>query len=238
MLPNAIAYADRLRETVPRVREAIAEAALAAGRDPGEVRLVAVTKGHPPEAARAAISAGLHDLGENRIEELEKKIAVLGRVGLRWHMIGTVQSRKARAVIDLADLIHSVDSVKLADRLAKAAATAGHQEALPILLQVNTSGETAKQGLVLEQAEDAVLEIAELPGLSVEGFMTMAPLTDDTRVVGATFARLRELRDRIRARTGRVGPELSMGMTNDLAVAVREGSTMVRIGTALFGERS
>lgn len=220
------------------MRDAIAGAAVAAGRDPAGVLLVAVTKGHPPEAARAALSAGLHDLGENRIEELDKKIGALGRAGLRWHMIGTVQSRKARAAVELADLIHSVDSVRLAERLAKAAAAAGREDPLSILVQVNTSGEAAKQGLALAEAEDAVLEIAEMTGLTVEGFMTMAPLTDDTKVVGATFARLRELRDRVRARTQRVGEQLSMGMTNDLAVAVREGSTMVRIGTALFGERA
>lgn len=220
------------------MRDAIAGAAVAAGRDPAGVRLVAVTKGHPPEAARAALSAGLQDLGENRLEELDKKIDALGRAGLRWHMIGTVQSRKARAAVDLADLIHSVDSVKLAERLAKAAAAAGREDPLSILVQVNTSGEAAKQGLALAEAEDAVLEIAEMTGLTVEGFMTMAPLTDDTKVVGATFARLRELRDRVRARTQRVGEQLSMGMSNDLAVAVREGSTMVRIGTALFGERA
>ncbi len=220
------------------MRDAIAGAAVAAGRDPAGVLLVAVTKGHPPEAARAALSAGLHDLGENRIEELDKKIGALGRAGLRWHMIGTVQSRKARAAVELVDLIHSVDSVRLAERLAKAAAAAGREDPLSILVQVNTSGEAAKQGLALAEAEDAVLEIAEMTGLTVEGFMTMAPLTDDTKVVGATFARLRELRDRVRARTQRVGEQLSMGMTNDLAVAVREGSTMVRIGTALFGERA
>ena len=238
MRPIAIAYADRLRETLPRVRDTIAQAALAAGRDPAAVRLIAVTKGHPPEAARAALSAGIHDLGENRLEELDRKVDALGRAGLRWHMIGTVQSRKARAAVQLADLIQSVDSVKLARGLARAAVAAGHEDPLSILVQVNTSGEAAKQGFALDEAEEAVLEITELSELSVEGFMTMAPLTDEVRVVSATFARLRELRDRIRARTGRVGEQLSMGMSNDLAVAVREGSTMVRIGTALFGERA
>jgi pyridoxal phosphate enzyme (YggS family) len=223
------------------VRESIDRAAAAAGRSPESVRLVAVTKGHPPEAARAALSAGLHDLGENRIEELDRKIAALGRAGLTWHMIGTVQSRKAKAAIELADVIHSVDSIKLAERLARAAAqdaAQGREDPVSILVQVNTSGEEAKQGLAFDGAEEEVLRIVDQPGLVVEGLMTMAPLTDDERVLSATFARLRELRERLRRHTPRMGEQLSMGMTNDLAVAIREGSTMVRIGTALFGERS
>ena len=234
----AVAYAERLAETLPRVREAIADAARAAGRDPGGVRLIAVTKGHPPTALAAALAAGLHDLGENRVEELADKVAALGRgpaSGIRWHMIGHVQSRKAGAAAELADLVHSVDSLRLAERFARAAAELGHT--VPVLAQVNTSGEAAKHGLPLAQAEDAVLAMAALPGLRVDGLMTMAPLTDDARVLSATFARLRDLLGRLRVADGRVGGELSMGMTNDLAVAVREGSTMVRIGTALFGER-
>ena len=230
-----VAYEDRLRDTLPRVRETIARAALAAGREPATVRLVAVTKGHPTEAVLAARHLGLSDVGENRVEELDGKLAALGREGLRWHMVGHVQGRKARGAVELADLIHSVDSVRLAKRLARAAVDLGRNVA--ILAQVNTSGEGVKQGLAHEGAEEAVLAMAELPGLSLEGLMTMAPLTDDMRVLSATFARLRELRDRLIARSDRIGGELSMGMTNDLAVAVREGSTMVRVGTALFGER-
>ena len=230
-----VAYADRLRDTLPRVRETIATAAVAAGREPATVRLVAVTKGHPAEAVRAALHLGLSDVGENRVEELDGKLAALGREGLRWHMVGHVQGRKARGVVELADLIHSVDSVRLAERLSRAAVDRGRDVA--ILAQVNTSGEVGKKGLTHEGAEEAVLAMAELPGLSLEGLMTMAPLTDETRVLSSAFARLRELRDRLIARSDRIGGELSMGMTNDLAVAVREGSTMVRVGTALFGER-
>jgi len=217
------------------VRETIELAAHAAGRDPATVRLVAVTKGHSPDAVRAARDLGLSDVGENRVEELDDKLAVLGREGLCWHMIGHVQGRKARGVVELSDIVHSVDSLRLAERLARAAVARGRNVA--ILAQVNTSGEEVKQGLAHEGAEEAVLAMAELPGLSLEGLMTMAPLTDETRVLSATFARLRELRDRLIARSDRIGAELSMGMTNDLAVAVREGSTMVRVGTALFGER-
>jgi pyridoxal phosphate enzyme (YggS family) len=239
-----VAYADLLRETLPRVRASIADAARSAGRDPADVRLVAVTKGHPVEAVRAALDAGLGDLGENRVEELAVKRGELGTEdafrsrGARWHMIGHVQSRKAKSVAGLADMVHSLDSLKLAEKLGQAAAESGRT--LDVLVQVNTSGEAAKGGFSTEQAEsteDSILRICEVPGLVVRGLMTMAPLTDDERVLGATFAGLRELRDRLRSRSQRVGAELSMGMTNDLAVAVREGSTMVRIGTALFGER-
>ena len=240
----ALAYAERLRVTLPKVREAIAEAARAAGRDPRAVRLVAVTKGHPPAALEAALDAGLTDLGENRVEELAEKVAALGRApraapaaapGVRWHMVGHVQSRKAKTAVELADLIHSVDTLRLAERLARAALESGRT--VPLLAQVNSSGEAGKYGLSLAEAEDTVLAMAALEGLRVEGLMTMAPLTDDGTVLSATFGRLRDLLGRLRTADARVGPELSMGMTNDLAVAVREGSTMVRIGTALFGER-
>jgi pyridoxal phosphate enzyme (YggS family) len=232
----SVAYAERLASTLPRVRDQVAGAAVAAGRDPGGVRLVAVTKGHPLDAVRAALAAGLSDLGENRVEELDEKAGALGgAAGVRWHMIGHLQSRKAKRAVELAQMIHSVDSLKLAERLARAAQEAART--VWVLAQVNTSGEAAKQGLSAAEAEDAVLAMAGLNGLRVEGLMTMAPLTDDARVQGETFGRLRELLGRIRGADARVGGELSMGMTNDLAVAVREGSTMVRIGTALFGER-
>ena len=230
-----VAYAERLRESLPRVRDQIAAAALSAGRDPESIRLVAVSKGHPPDAVRAALEVGLFDLGENRVEELEQKVASLGRAGLTWHMIGRLQSRKAKAAAELAELIHSVDSVGLAERLGRIGLEQGRM--LRILAQVNTSGEGAKQGLPADGAEEQVLAMAEVAGVAVEGLMTMAPLTDDARTLASTFAPLRELRDRVRARSTRVGGELSMGMSNDMAVAVREGSTIVRIGTALFGER-
>jgi pyridoxal phosphate enzyme (YggS family) len=230
-----VAYDRLLGETLPRVRERIAEAAHAVGRDPAEVRLIAVTKGHAPAAVRAALAMGLADIGENRVEELAAKRGEIGAHGARWHMIGHVQSRKAKEAALLADLVHSVDSAKLAEKLARAATDAGRT--LDVLVQVNTSGEASKEGFTVAAAEDAVPRIAELAGLRVRGLMTMAPLTDDERVLGATFAGLRALRERLRSRSDLVGAELSMGMTNDLAVAVREGSTMVRIGTALFGER-
>lgn len=234
MTPPRATYRERLGETLPQVRAAIREAALGAGRDPAGVRLVAVTKGHPVEAVLAAVEAGLADLGENRIEELEEKIGAVGRPA-RWHFIGHLQSRKAARAL-AADLIHSVDSPKLARRLARSAEEAG-RSAVPVLLQVNTSGEESKGGFVAEHAPEALVEIADLAPLRVEGLMTMAPLTDDEAVIRRTFRRLRELLEALRRERPEVGRELSMGMTNDLRIAVEEGSTLVRIGTALFGER-
>lgn len=230
-----IDYGAVLAETLPVVRDRMDEAARAAGRDPGEVRLVAVSKGHPVEAVQAALAAGLRDLGENRIWELEEKVGVLGPSAATWHMIGHIQSRKAAKAAALADLVHSVDSIRLGERLARA--RDGADAPLPVLVQVNTSGEEQKYGLEHASAVEEIHRLAELPGLRVEGLMAMAPFVDDEAVLGATFRRLRETLERVRSVTDRVGPELSMGMTNDLHVAIREGSTMVRVGTALFGER-
>ena len=228
-------YAERLDRTLPRVRDAIAEAAVGAGRDPSDVRLVAVTKGHPPEAVEAARAAGLTDFGENRVAEFVDKVETLGRDGIRWHMIGHVQRRKVAALLPVADLIHSVDSLRLAERIDRVAGSDG--SAADVLVQVNTSGEGAKGGLDDAQAVDGVLAVAGLSHVRVRGLMTMAPFVDDEGVLRRTFARLRGLLEEVRRHDSGVGPHLSMGMTNDLRFAVEEGSTMVRIGTALFGPR-
>lgn len=227
-------YAARLAETLPLVRERIAGAERAAGREEGAVRLVAVTKSHPPEAVEAALAAGLVDLGENRVSELASKVERFGRTDVRWHMIGHIQSRKAKDAAAVADLIHSVESAKLAGRLARVGAERG--QPVEILAQVNTSGEASKSGFSLDSAADEIESMAELDGLRINGLMTMAPFVDDEVVLGKAFRALRLLSERLRA-SGRVGPELSMGMTNDMEVAIREGSTMVRIGTALLGPR-
>jgi pyridoxal phosphate enzyme (YggS family) len=206
------------------------------GRSPDDVRLIAVTKGHPVEAVDAALALGLRDLGENRVHELEGKAAARPDSGVRWHMIGHVQSRKARRAAELTRLIHSIDSVKLAERLSGVAQETGIEVAG--LVQVNTSGEASKSGFDSDGIVEHIHRIAELPGLRVEGLMTMAPFVDEEAVLTQAFAGLRDVRDRLRRATSAVGPELSMGMTNDLEIAIREGSTMVRIGTALFGERA
>lgn len=230
------AYPERLADTIPRVRIRIAEAVEAAGRDGASVCLIAVTKAHPLEAVEAALQAGLRDLGENRVEELEAKVGALGRGAATWHMIGHLQSRKARQALFLSDLIHSVDSVKIAERLARMA----HEEGrvVHVLAQVNSSGEAAKSGFDLSRAVDDVLPLAELPGLKIDGLMTMAPFGAEEAVLSRAFGGLRQIHEQLRAQSDRIGPELSMGMTNDLEIAIREGSTMVRIGTALFGPRA
>lgn len=228
-------YRERLSEALPLVRDRVAGAALAAGRNPADVRLVAVTKGHPLEALEAALALGVTDLGENRVEELEEKVRSLGKGVAAWHMIGHVQSRKAARAVVAAHLIHSVDSLGLAEKVSRAAEARGMEAR--VLAQVNTSGEGAKSGFDAAEAVEAVLAMAGLPHVRVEGLMTMAPFVEDEAVLSLAFRRLRETLERVRTQDSRVGTTLSMGMTNDLEIAVREGSTMVRIGTALFGER-
>lgn len=232
---TAETYASRLEEALPEVRALIARAAEASGRGEESVRLVAVTKAHPLEAVEAALAAGLTDLGENRVEELEAKVQVFGASAATWHMIGHVQSRKASRATQVADVIHSVDTSRLGERLSRAAEEKGGR--IAVLAQVNTAAEASKSGFDVAEAAEAIHALAELPGLEVRGLMTMAPFVDDESVLAGAFASLRNLSERLRGVSARVGPELSMGMTNDLEIAIREGSTMVRIGTALFGER-
>lgn len=231
-------YGERLRETLPRVREVVEAAAGRVGRSGGEVRLVAVTKGHPPEAIEAAVDAGIRDVGENRVGELEEKVGLLGLEAARWHMVGHLQRRKAPRLVEICHLLHSVDSVRLAERLSRVLEDReSPRDPFPVLLQVNTSGEEAKYGLASEGAVEAIHRILELPHLRVEGLMTMAPFVDDETVLRGTFRRLRELHEAAGKLDGYEGTELSMGMTNDFPLAVEEGSTMIRVGTALFGER-
>jgi pyridoxal phosphate enzyme (YggS family) len=226
---------DELRGRVDSVRERIEAARARAGRS-DEVTLVAVTKTHPAEVVRAAIAAGIADVGENRVQEMDEKVAEVGRDAVRWHLIGHLQRNKASRAVALADLVHSLDSVRLAEALSAEAVKAG--VIVPALVQVNTSGEESKFGLAPDQAVDAVGRMAELPGLRLEGMMTMAPFTDDRDVIRRTFSGARRLRDQaqrqVPAFTGR---HLSMGMSNDFEAAVEEGSTLVRVGSTLFGER-
>ena len=199
------------------------------------MRIVAVTKGHPLAAAEAAVASGLLDLGENRVGELERRVARLGEAPVRWHMIGHVQSRKARGAADFADLVHGVDRMKLAGKLSRLGEAGGGR--LDVLVQINASGEAAKWGFPAAGALDAIGRVAELGGLRVLGLMTMAPFTRDEGRLREVFATNRELMERAAADGALEGRELSMGMSNDYELAVEEGSTMVRLGTALFGER-
>jgi pyridoxal phosphate enzyme (YggS family) len=228
-------YTERLEHALPALLERVRRAAEGCGRQAADVRIVAVSKAHPLEAVDAALAMGLTDLGENRIEELEAKVAARGREKVTWHMIGHVQGRKAKRAVALAHLTHSLDSVRLAERLSHIGVEEGKD--VRVLAQVNTSGEDSKGGFDAAEATEAIHGLAELPRLRVEGLMTMAPWGADDAVLHATFGRLRELRDALRRAGAAVGGELSMGMTNDLEIAIREGSTMVRVGTALFGER-
>lgn len=232
---EAEGYAARLADTLPRVRDEIAAAAAGAGRAPESVRLLAVSKGHPLEAVRAALAAGLRDLGENRVAELARKVDAIGRESIRWHMIGHVQRRKVGALLDVVDCVQSVDSMRLAERIDRLAGEAGRM--VEVLVQVNTSGEVAKGGFEADEAVEAVLAIAGFDNVRVEGLMTMAPFVDDERVLRGTFSGARRVLEEARRHSSEVGPQLSMGMSNDLRFAVEEGSTMVRIGTALFGAR-
>ncbi len=217
------------------VRERIAAAAARAGRDPAGVRIVAVTKGHPLAVAREARAAGLEDLGENRVQEALAKLDAWPDAPVRWHLVGHLQRNKVKHVVGRFALVHSVDSVRLAAALEEAAAARGLVQ--EVLVEVNVAGEAQKSGCPAGEAAALVAHAAGLPHLRLRGLMTMAPLTDDTAVQRRTFAELAALRYRLSAIGYRLD-ELSMGMTNDFEAAVEEGATMVRLGTALFGERT
>ncbi len=224
------------------IRGSVARAAERAGRDPGEIEVLPVTKGHPPGAVEAALAAGFGAVGENRVGEAEEKRQRLRRRGLeegrlRWHMVGHLQRNKALRAVHLFDVVESVDSLRLARKLQREAGEAD-RATLPVLVQVNCSGEEAKHGFAPGETVEAVGRILELPRLRVDGLMTMAPLTDDEGAIRSTFRRLRELRDRCRdEHDGFSGEVLSMGMSNDYELAVEEGSTRLRLGTALLGPR-
>jgi hypothetical protein len=218
-----------------QVRERIAAAARAAGRDPSEVRLVAVSKTKPAAAVRQAWEAGQVLFGENYVQEARDKIAQVGP-GPVWHLIGHLQSNKAKLAASLFAVVETVDRPKIARALDRHARELGKE--LGVLLQVNVSGEPQKSGCSPEEAEALAQEVAELPGLRLMGLMTMPPFFDQPERARPYFARLRELAQRL-ARNLPPGSmdELSMGMSGDFEVAIAEGATLVRVGTAIFGAR-
>jgi pyridoxal phosphate enzyme (YggS family) len=228
---DEVADFARARENV---LERIAGAARRAGRDPGDIQLVAVSKTASAERVRNAIAAGLTVLGENRVQEGEAKRALAP--GARWHLVGPLQSNKARRAVEAFDVIESVDSIELAVRLSRIAAQLG-REALPILVQANVDEDPRKAGFEPAALEDGLPEILALPGLRVAGLMTVGRLVESAEDARPTFVALRRLVERLRSRDSRLGPELSMGMTDDFEVAVEEGATIVRVGRALFGAR-
>jgi pyridoxal phosphate enzyme (YggS family) len=213
------------------VREEIARRQAIGGWGHG-VTIVAVTKGHGPEAVRAASAAGLLDVGENRVQEALPKQEAIGPAGLRWHLIGSLQRNKVRQVVGRFELIHSVDRPDLVAELTKRVGATRQA----VLVEVNCSDEPQKGGVGVDQARALVDLIRASSNLEFRGLMTMAELSSDEGIQRRAFGRLRELRDRLE-RDGPTGLELSMGMSGDYPVAVEEGATMVRLGTILFGER-
>jgi PLP dependent protein len=217
---------EALPERLAQVRAEIARAA------EHPVTIVAVTKGFGTDAIHAALAAGLADIGENRVQEaLQKQDALRGQPGIRWHLIGHLQRNKAKLVPGRFELVHSIDSLDLAQELDRRASAA-----VRVLLQVNVAGESQKSGCTPREARALARQIAALGQLRLEGLMTLAPLTDDVEVQRRTFRGLRLLRDTIKE-DGVWLPTLSMGMSGDYATAVAEGATMIRLGTALFGPR-
>lgn len=226
-----------VKERLEEVKRRMAEAALRAGRDPGEVQLVAVSKMVPVPRIREAIQAGVAILGENRVQEARAKIAELEGLA-RWHLVGHLQTNKAKLAVRLFDLIHSLDSLHLAQELEKCGRALG--KPVEVLVQVKLSEEETKSGLAEEEVLPLLLALENLPSVRVQGLMVFPPYFPDPEAVRPYFRRLRELQDRLREEAL---PEnvklhhLSMGMSHDFEVAIEEGATLVRIGTAIFGPR-
>ncbi len=230
---------SEIAENIRRIRDRIAAAASACGRQSEEVTLVAVSKNFPVESIQSAILAGQLHFGENRVQEAELKIPAFRSLPqLRWHMIGHLQSNKAQHAAGLFHLVHSVDSIKLAHKLSHAATAIG--KTLSILIQVDLGHEATKFGADRGQVADLAGAIQELNGLRLDGLMTIPPYTEDPNAVRPYFAALREFRHSLTAENpGCLGAgHLSMGMSHDFEVAIQEGATIVRIGTAIFGARS
>jgi hypothetical protein len=229
------AEVEALRGARGRVLAEIAEACARAGRDPGSVALVAVSKTVSVERLRAAVEAGLDVLGENRVQEAAGKVGLVE--GPTWHLVGPLQSNKARRAVELFDVIESVDSADLARRLSRLAGELRPDRALPVMLQVNVDADASKAGFAPADLERRLGELAELPALELRGLMTIGRLVGSAEEARPTFRALREVSTRLRSLEARLGPDLSMGMTDDFEVAVEEGATIVRVGRALFGER-
>ena len=225
---------------IAAIQERIAAAARRAGHPSADVALMAVTKTHPPERIREAYRAGLRLFGENRVQEFAGKASGVAELAsAQWHMIGHLQTNKASRTVELFHAVDSVDSVKLAEKLNSAAQAAGKK--LPVLIEINVGGEAAKSGVAPDsrELEQLLTAAPRLEALEFRGLMTVPPFTDDPERAWPFFRKLRELRDAIALRLPRISmQELSMGMSHDFEVAIEEGSTCVRVGTAIFGERA
>jgi PLP dependent protein len=229
---------EELRQRLAEVRRLIEKSALRVERNPAEIKLVAVSKTHPTGTLRRAIQAGMGDFGENRVQEADEKISELGRGAARWHLIGHLQANKARRAVALFDVVHSLDSASLAQRLDRLCGEAGREE-LPVLIQVDLAGEATKSGVSESELPELVEVVRSCRRLRLRGLMTLPPFFEDAELARPFFRRLRELRDDLRKREvfGEGQGELSMGMSHDYEVAIEEGATFARIGTAIFGER-
>jgi pyridoxal phosphate enzyme (YggS family) len=230
---------DTLQNRLRSVAEKIHAAALRAGRDSKEIKLVAVSKTHPAAMVNAAIDAGQAVFGENKVQEAEPKIGEVGRERAEWHLIGHLQSNKARKAVQLFDVIHSVDSVELATRLERIC-TEENRAKLSVLAQVDLAAEATKSGIAESDLPKLVDYLRHCRRLSFEGLMILPPYFEEPGEVRPYFGRLRELRDRLAAggAFGGQAGHLSMGMSHDFEIAIEEGATIVRVGTAIFGERT
>lgn len=226
-----------LKENAARIQERMARAAARGGRNADEITLVAVSKTHPANAIREAYEAGLRHFGENRVQEWEGKRAGTEGLAASWHLIGHLQSNKAARAARLFHSVDSVDDVALAQRLDRARAEAGITGKLRVLIEVRVAQEESKSGMEITKLASAVEKIAELPRLQLQGLMCIPPFLEDAEQVRPFFRKLRVLRDGLTAKLGLELPVLSMGMSHDFEVAIEEGATEVRVGTALFGTR-
>ena len=231
-------FAEELRARVNGVRRRVEAAALRCNRSTDQITLIAISKSHPTETLKTAIDLGLRELGESRVQEAEAKIIELGRETVRWHLVGHLQENKARRAVGLFDIIHSLDSASLARRLDRLCVSEGRDE-LQVLVQINLGGEETKTGADPKALTDVVETIAGCQRLRLVGLMTLPPYFENTEDGRPYFKTLREFRDQLQ-REGRFGErrgELSMGMSHDFEIAIEEGATMIRVGTAIFGER-
>ncbi|MEO8208343.1 MAG: YggS family pyridoxal phosphate-dependent enzyme [Chloroflexota bacterium] len=231
--PAEVARLQRARALVMAEIRAACERV---GRDPAGVQLIAVSKTVPAERLRAAVAAGLRDLGENRVQEATAKADLVR--GARWHLIGPLQSNKTRRAVETFDAIQTVDSTALAVRLDGVARELRPDRPLPVMLQVNVDGDPAKSGFTTRALVASLPEVVALAGLDVRGLMTVGRFVQEPAEARATFVALRRLSEQVRSTDSRLGPELSMGMSADFQIAVEEGATVVRVGQAIFGTRS
>jgi PLP dependent protein len=229
---------DPLSDRLTRIQNRIRLAAETSNRPSNDVRLIAISKTHPSSVIREALVNGATDFGENRVQEAEPKILEIGRSAARWHLVGHLQANKARRAVKLFDVIHSLDSIELAERLDRLSNEEGVSD-LEVLIQIDLGHEETKTGVSEVELPKLVQVVRSCSHLKLVGLMTLPPFFDEVELVRPYFRRLRELRDEL-ANEGAFGAgrgELSMGMTHDFEIAIQEGATMVRIGTAIFGER-